>query len=203
MKKDLSKIKNIQSGFSIAEVIVVSSLFVLFVTVFVGGVAYLKRGISLSGEKAQAIFLSQEGIEAARSIRDSDFADLKDGTHGLEISNGKWKFVGENDNIDGFKREVIISSVDPDVKEVESVVSWETYFSGSRRVSILTMLSNWRVVSKEAVDSCDAFCQSIDYLSGTCRQNDVRCSVEGEEYEAGGDEFCNQGPQADACCCAS
>ena len=90
-----------------------------------------------SVEELQATFLAQEGLEAARSIRDKDFDDLTDGTHGLALSNNQWIFSGISDIQDRFTRQIIVSSVDARLKKIVSNVT-----GPETNVSLTTYLAN-------------------------------------------------------------
>lgn len=190
-----------QSGFSIVEIIIASAVFALIVTAFVGSLIYFNKSSATAGTKARAVFLAEEGLEAARNIRDEDFSNLTDGTYGLVISSGQWVFSGSQDLTDNFTREIEISSIDVNTKEIISQVFWDGGLMNSGSVSLATYLTNWQVVV-ETADSCSAVCQSLGYSDGICRQNQNKCSKEGENYETDGDQYCTQGPQIDTCCCA-
>ncbi len=81
-------------GFSLVEVLLASALLSLFLTAFVGAFIYGQESTALAGARVRATFLAEEGLEAARSLRDSDFANLTDGDHGLAISGNQWSFSG-------------------------------------------------------------------------------------------------------------
>lgn len=48
---------------------------------------------------------------------------------------------------------------------------------------------------------CNNYCITNSYSAGTCRENSVQCSHNGETYKSGGDTYCTGGPSADTCCC--
>jgi len=62
-------------------------------------------------ERSQATVLAQEGMEAARSIRDNFWIDLTNGTHGLDSSSGYWKFSSSPKNIGKFTQSITIEDV--------------------------------------------------------------------------------------------
>lgn len=74
-----------------------------------------------SGE-LRALLLAQEGIEAARSIRDADFEFLTDGAHGIALATTSWAFAGTSDTQDGFTRTVTVSGIDIRTKKIMSAV---------------------------------------------------------------------------------
>lgn len=81
-----------QQGYSLIELLIAMSIFTIGVATVIFLV--LDAGVTSTqgGERTQAILLAQEGLEAVRSIRDSDFESLGNGTHGLVLQNGKWIF---------------------------------------------------------------------------------------------------------------
>jgi len=187
---------SVQSGFSLIEIIIASGVFVLIVGSFLGVLIYFNKSAVSVGDKTRAIFLAEEGLEAARNIRDGDFSNLIDGTYGLVVSGNQWGFSGTADVTDIFTRQVSVLTVDANTKQITSQVSWD-----NSAVSLITYLTNWQIVV-ETVNSCPTACQVLDYTDGTCRQNEQRCTREGETYEASGNQYCTEGPQADTCCCA-
>jgi len=190
-----------QSGFSVVEIIIASAVFALIVTAFIGSLLYFNKSAMAAGTRPRAVFLAEEGLEAARNIRDEDFSNLIDGTYGLAVSGGQWIFSGSQDLTDNFSREVKISTIDANTKEVSSKISWDKGLIDSGSVSLPTYLTNWMVVV-ETVNSCPELCKSLSYTDGICRQTQQRCAIKDEVYEVDGDQYCLEGPQADTCCCA-
>ncbi|MBU1958051.1 hypothetical protein KJ680_06565 [bacterium] len=60
------------------------------------GVLYIDANVTQrkSLERTKAMALAEEGIEAARSIRDRAFVQVTTGTHGLALSAGQWVLSG-------------------------------------------------------------------------------------------------------------
>lgn len=50
-------------------------------------------------------------------------------------------------------------------------------------------------------DTCTSYCSSLNYSSGTCRQNADQCLENSETHESSGDQYCTGGPSVDTCCC--
>lgn len=190
-----------RQGFSLIEAILAVSVFALIVTGLIGALIYGQEGAALAGARARAIFLAEEGLEAARNIRDADFSNLSDGYHGLVVLSNEWIFSGIQDTTDIFNRQISISTVNTDTKQVISRVIWQQNPQRSGSVELLTYLTNWQKVAGPVISDCLTFCQSLNYLNGICRPNEKQCSKNGEIYESGGDQYCIAGPQADTCCC--
>ncbi|MFC1608713.1 prepilin-type N-terminal cleavage/methylation domain-containing protein [Patescibacteria group bacterium] len=144
--------KSKKAGFSIIEAIVASSIFALIVTGLVGLLLYANRYTQFSGSKNRAVLVTNEGLEAVRSIRDRDFENLVDGIYGLERSNDKWNFSGSNDITGEYIRQIEILTVDSYTKEIKSRVDWENNGIDDS-VELITYLTNWGIVAAPQADS--------------------------------------------------
>lgn len=195
-------------GFSIIEAILAAAVFSLLLTAFAGIFASRGQSSMLAGQRARAVFLVEEGLEATRNIRDENFSNLSDGTHGLNASGSQWSFSGSSDTTDIFTREIIISSIDADWKQVTSRVTWPQNPQRTGSVSLVSYLTNWKPsVGGGTPASCAEYCQALPagYVDGACRQNEQQCANNSEIYEAGGDPICVTNfpgdPSRDTCCC--
>ncbi|MCA9364014.1 hypothetical protein KC727_02240 [Candidatus Kaiserbacteria bacterium] len=130
-------------GFSLVEVILAGSLFILMATILVGGYLYGQEATALAGARTRAALLAEEGLEAVRNIRDEDFSNLSDGTYGLVESGNEWTLSGSNDTTDIFTRAITISTVDGDRKNVTSDVSWQQTEGRGGSVSLTSRLTYW------------------------------------------------------------
>lgn len=132
------------NGFSLVEVLLASSVFILLVTALVGAYLYGQEATALAGQRARAVLLAEEGLEASRNIRDASYANLTLGTHGLQISSNQWGFSGTSDVTDTvFTRQIVVSSVDANRKNVASTVSWQQNPSRTGAVTLTTRFANW------------------------------------------------------------
>lgn len=126
------------------ELLVAISIFVLgFVTL--GFLAFEASTSSRQGiERTQAILLAKEGLEASRSIRNSNWNNLTNGNHGITITGNNWVFSGTSDTQDQFTRTITVADIDSKTKKITSQVSWQ--FSPQRSDSVVfhTYLSDFR-----------------------------------------------------------
>ena len=110
----------------------------------------------LANEITVANYLAEEGIEAARSIRDANWDDLAAGEHGLAISVGKWIFQGTQEDITNWlssgARSLIIENIDAARKKITCQVSWG--FTGNRpqQIQLVTYLTNWQELSEPQLE---------------------------------------------------
>ncbi|MCK5080835.1 MAG: hypothetical protein KAQ63_01615 [Candidatus Moranbacteria bacterium] len=192
MKQKISKIK----GFSLVEVLLAGAVFALFITVFVGVYIYGQESVRLSGNRNRAIVLAEEGLEAARNIRDSGFDNLMAGSHGLGVTGENWDFVDSQDSVDIYERQILVNDINQNTKEIISTVTWQQNLQRTGEVSLSSLLTNW----KEVTSSCDEFAITEGYVEGTCRSNSTQCDQNGEDYLAEGDVYCVD--PADNSCCA-
>ncbi len=153
---ELSIIK--KSGFALIEVVLAIAIFSMFSV----GITYLSLDILQADEKVEegnfALLYTQEGLEAARQMRDRNFLLLEDGDHGLDLSDDEWTFIPAPEDIDGYyDRTVSVEDVyrdvdgdiaetgtlDPDTKKVTSTVEWNHRGLFPKSIELSTYLSNW------------------------------------------------------------
>lgn len=196
---------NNQSGQSLVELLVALGFFALVVSLGVVFILDIYLSDQLGREITRATFLAKEGVEAARSIKDKAWEDLLAGVHGLSISDQKWVFDGNEEDINFYlkegKRKIIVEEIDENRKKVTSIVSWELKPHRPEEVSFVVLLTNWTRVTPISED-CNTNCQSLGYVAGVCRTNPGQCRAHEEIYESTGDEYCTGDKKEDTCCCA-
>ncbi|MBZ9572523.1 hypothetical protein KJA15_04280 [Patescibacteria group bacterium] len=143
---------NLGKGQSLIELIIAIGIFITVIS----GLAFFVLNSYLSGllasEITMANFLAEEGIEAARSIRDNSWDDLLIGNHGLAISGNHWVFQGSQEDISSElkegKRIITIKSVDSDRKKITSKVNWQFNEGKSQEVQLITYFTNWQKITR-------------------------------------------------------
>ena len=134
-----------KSGFSLVEIIIAMAIFSIIVAGGLTGFIPVLNQNRQSTEIIQASRLAQEGLEAVRSIRDRNFALLSEGNSGIGISNNLWNFSGVSDITGKFTRQIsLVSTTDPDVWQVKSLITWNYNPSETKQFSLETILTNWR-----------------------------------------------------------
>lgn len=169
---------SLPKGFSIIEILLAGSIFISLVTMLVGGYLYGQESTVLSGNRASAIFIAEEGLEAVRNIRDEDFLNLNDGTHGLSISGDEWTFSGSSDITDIYTRTITIASLDTHKKSITSNVVWKQNEQRDGSVSLVTYLSEWMRESIIAGDWANATTSAIIDLDTST--NALKVQVQGD-----------------------
>jgi len=140
MRKEILKNSN---GMTIVEVVVSIGIFTVLSTVAYQIYSTTNKLVLKSNQELKAMWLAEEGIEAARSIRNTNFDSLEDGTSGLTLSGGEWQLSGNTDSIDGYTRNITIASQQRvDYKDVLSTVEW-SHGGIQRSLALQTTLTNW------------------------------------------------------------
>jgi Tfp pilus assembly protein PilV len=137
-------------GFSIVEALLAASIFTLMITGFVGAILYGQQSTALSGNRARAVFLVEEGLEATRNIRDDSFSNLTNGNHGLAVVGNQWVFSGTSDASGIFTRQIEIETIDSERKVATSTVTWQQNQQRQGNVSFATYFNNWQEVAAQS-----------------------------------------------------
>ncbi len=122
------------------------------ITAIVGALIVGQESVRVSGERARALFFAEEGLEATRNIRDNNFTNLVDGTHGFVLAANQWTLSGNSNTTDGFTRAVTISPIDTKTKTVASTVSWQQTLQRTGTVTLTTRLTNWQALTATQAD---------------------------------------------------
>jgi len=148
MPKAWSPIKLNQRGFSPVEILLAAALFGFFTVAFIGAFIYGRAATQDGGDRAAALLLADEGIQAVRNIRNGAFSNLVNGTHGLAQTGGVWALSGSSDTSGIYTRQVTIADdSDSNRKAVTSTVSW-SQGGDTQQVSVFSILANWMAVIK-------------------------------------------------------
>jgi len=142
MLKAWLHIKSKTRGFSSVEVLLASTLFGFFATALIGAVIYGRAATQDSGDRTAAIMLADEGVQAARNIRNGAYGSLVNGTYGLTQTGNLWAFSGNSDTIGIYNRQITIADKASNQKQVTSTVNW-SQGDDTKTVSVVSVLSNW------------------------------------------------------------
>ena len=92
----------------------------------------------------EALNYASDGIEAIKSIRDRSWDELTDGEHGLLFSNNQWTFSGTSDSKNNLTRKIIITTQNGDIKDIKSIITWQTNPLNPRTLQTEEVLTRWR-----------------------------------------------------------
>ena len=151
------KVKKIKA-FSIIELLVAMTAFLLIAIPIRSLVALGYRNITYDNSYLKAVFYAKEGIEAARYVRAASWSSFTSGTHGIQLNNNGWQLTENPITENGYERSIIISDVyrdangnivdgnsgtlDPDSKKVVSKVNWTWLSVQTKEVSFETYLTH-------------------------------------------------------------
>lgn len=130
------------------EIVVVMGLLAIFLPALTDFVVSTYSSFIQSEAIAEANFLAQEYLEAARSIREDSWQNLANGAYKISAnSNGKWILTADpvGETVGNFTRKIVISDVcrdssdalvacgvsDPSSKKMVVTVSWSQPISRS------------------------------------------------------------------------
>lgn len=132
-------------GFSLIEIMLGVGVFALLVTGIVGALVFSQHAKLVASQREQALRIAEEGIEAARNIRDESYSAVATGDNGLSTTSVRWNFSGTTDVIDAlYTRIVTVAQVDNMRKNIIAEVTWPITDSRQGSVSLRSRLTNWR-----------------------------------------------------------
>lgn len=143
-----------QKGQSFIEVLVAMGIFSMVslsaFLVFFGG-----QSLSVDSQNAQiAGDYATEGSEAARTIRDRNWTELSDGSHGIVSLNDQWYFSSStSDSKDIFTRTIAISTVDSNTKRATTTITWQISPLRIQTIEFVELLTSWSIVQDSGGDS--------------------------------------------------
>lgn len=140
-------IRRAHSGFLLLEVLVGIAVFSLFVSAIGITLLYGQENTIMSGDRTRATYLSQQAIDAARSMRDASFDGLTAGQHGVWVSpiTKKWAFSGSQVvSSGGYITHLYITELEDDWLRVAARTRWKRGYSRSGSVLLTTEFTDWR-----------------------------------------------------------
>ncbi|MCD4760439.1 DUF2341 domain-containing protein [bacterium] len=133
-----SKFRN-NRGFSLVEVIVALGIFTILAMGVFNVVTNSYSNFSGSGNREVIAEFAQEGIEAAKAIRNNSWQDIEDAVgsnHGVsKNASGVWNFVGISDTWDTLTRVVTVADVQRDANG-DIVASGGTDDSNTKKITV-------------------------------------------------------------------
>jgi len=138
-------------GQALLELVLAVGIFAAGISIFIFFLLNSYVLGRLAQELTKAELLAEEGLEAARSIRDDNWDGLLAGNHGLAVSGSSWVFQGQEEDISSQlnfgKRQIVIENTsNPDKKKITSKVNWEFSQGRQESVELYTYLTNWQKI---------------------------------------------------------
>jgi type II secretory pathway pseudopilin PulG len=131
-------------GSFLVEAIIAIGVFAIVSSAIMTSIASQLAAAQSSRETAMATSYAEEGIEAARTIRDTGWDALATGAHGVVWTDGAWVFSGTSDSSNGYQRTVTVSQIDERNRSVAVDISWHPSSLRTRTLSLSTVLTDWR-----------------------------------------------------------
>lgn len=101
-------------------------------------------------DRVVASALADEGLEAARAIRDANWSSITAGAFGLSSNGNHWQFFGQSDidPTNRFTRKILISKINDDRFQITSTVSWQSILGFESSISAVTYLTHWSKITE-------------------------------------------------------
>lgn len=148
------------SAFSIVEIILGVSLFAVFASSAIAIAVQSLETERLGEEEAIATHYASEGLEALRSLRNTNFSSLSPtSASGIDRIGNVWTLSGASTSFEKYVRVVSIAPVSRDLSgsvvatggtldplsfKVTSAVTWNVTPSRTNTVTLSTYLDNWK-----------------------------------------------------------
>jgi len=133
-----------RKGQSLVEAIVAIGIAVLVITGLVVLAVGAVRSATLARNRSLAVQYAQEGLEALRSVRDRDFAEVPvPGTYKLFWDGSQWNAISGSEAIDLYSRSFTSSLISPGKIKIVMTVGWADS-AGSHTLDLTTYLTDWQ-----------------------------------------------------------
>jgi hypothetical protein len=138
-------LNNARPGVLILDVLIGVAVFSIIVSGVIYTLLLAQHSTLKSGDQIRATHLNQQLIAGVKSIRDTDFASVTEGTFGVKIGeSGLWELSGTGTvSSEGFISSVEIVSIDSNRAQVTATTTWDF---GAVRVgesSLVTDITDW------------------------------------------------------------
>lgn len=133
-----------RSGVLLLDVLIGVAVFSIIVSGVVYALIFAQQSTLKSGDQIRAVYLNQQSIAAVKSIRDTDFADIPEGTFGVRIgTSGLWELSGTGTvSSDGFVSNISITALDDTHMHLVATTSWDD--SIRKGMSVMTTdITDW------------------------------------------------------------
>lgn len=156
----LSIVKSWRAGFSLVEIMLGVGVLALIVTAIAGAFSFAEQSIFLAGARSRAIDIAEEGLEAARNMRDEAWTNLSAGNNGVATTSNQYGFSGTSDTVLGvFTRVVNVAQPDNVRRNITSTVTWTLRDAQTASVALMTRLADWR---RKTAGGAPSLCATFD-----------------------------------------
>lgn len=156
-------------GFSPVEILLAATIFGFLVVAVIGALVYGRSSTASAGDRARALQLADEGVQAVNNIRDAAYNNLVDGTYGLTSQSNQWAFLGSSDTSGIYTRQTTIASSGANRKTVTCTVTWPQAGGTTGQASIVSQFMNWAAAPAKSWANA-ILAGRIDTTSGSSNQ---------------------------------
>lgn len=186
----------LQKGFSLIEIILGVSIFALLSTAVIGSLIFSEQSKFIASQRQQALDIAEEGLEAARNIRDESYVSVLTGDNGLSTTSGRWLFSGTADVVgEIFTRKVSVNQIDNFRKKITANVTWDITPTRQGAVQLVSRLTNWKRTTAGSAPTLFGLFDLTTANSGNDIANAISVAFKnpyvflGRANSAGGSEF--------------
>ncbi len=178
-----------QLGQTLLEVVIVMAIFVVMASGIISALLSSSHSAQESGRYLVANGYIEEALQAVRSIRDRDWSQVTNGTHGFSTANGFYEFSGTSDTLGIYTRTTTIENVyrfggitgpiagsgtlDSNSKRVTINIRWQTSLGLIKNIDSVFYVFNWD-------DQAWTESGQSEYINGYKNSTDIRNVSDGE-----------------------
>ncbi len=140
--------KTAHHGSFLVEALIAIAILSIIAGTIVVSLSNQITGTQTSRDTSAATAYAQEGLEAARAIRDSGWGNLATGVHGATWTSAGWTFTNTSDTKNGFNRTITVTTIDDHNVSVDANITWKPSPGRTRTLKLSSILSDWRNASQ-------------------------------------------------------
>ncbi|HVW66509.1 MAG TPA: hypothetical protein VHA78_02140 [Candidatus Peribacteraceae bacterium] len=154
-------------GFLLLEALLGIAIFAIFLSALAITIIYGQESTVIAGDRTRGSYLTEQALEAVRSIRDGSFSSVTSGMHGVWINGGNiWAFSGSSVvESGGYVTSVSISSLSSDWMTMTGSTYWKHGYNRAGTATLVTELTDWQ--TKTAVGNWASPSIEGTYNAGT------------------------------------
>ena len=136
----------LRRGSLLLEAVLAIAVFGILLSAVGVTLLYGQENSVAGGERYRGVAIAQEGLEAARAIRDGGFAGLTAGQHGIALNaQQQWVFSGTHGTRSGgYILDLTVTSAASNRVEVAARSRWKHGYGRSGSILVSTELTDWR-----------------------------------------------------------
>lgn len=134
----------VRPGTLLIDALVGLAVFAMIVTGVVTAMLLSQSGVLRSADRISAVYQNQKAIAAVRAIRDTDFAELTEGTYGIDLESGAWALQPEPIENNGYATTLTITSIGEHAVSVSAETEWNFGSQSAGSSTLVSQVYDWR-----------------------------------------------------------